>query len=145
MFDHVGGLGIGSSFGLLRSGGTLVSYGSAATKDDAGASQKPILLLMGRLLWWNLSPNSRQASFYNFWAGHRRRHAFCNRLRDDLTQVLELLSIGALVPQIGALVPQIAAELPLDQAAAALKLAESRTLIGKVILLPPALESGRYT
>ena len=36
----------------------------------------------------------------------------------------------------GTLVPQIAARLPLSDAAAALTLAESRTVTGKVILVP---------
>lgn len=130
VFDHVGGDGIRASFRLLARGGTLVSYGSAASKNEAGASQKPILLLVGRLMWWNAAPNSRRATFYNFWAGARRRRAFQSRLREDLTEVLKLLAEGALTPLV-------ATRMPLDQAAAALELAESRTTVGKVILVPP--------
>ena len=33
VFDHVGGPGINASWGLLAKGGTLVSYGSASTRD----------------------------------------------------------------------------------------------------------------
>ncbi|WP_049578769.1 medium chain dehydrogenase/reductase family protein [Streptomyces sp. SBT349] len=129
VFDHVGGAGIARSWRLLRRGGTLVSYGTAATKDDTGASQLPVLKLFGRLLLWNHLPNGRSAHFYNFWAGRRRLAAFRRRLSEDLTQVLRLLADGVLVPQV-------AARIPLADAASALTLAESRTVIGKVVLVP---------
>lgn len=129
VFDHVGGPGIQDSWRLLRRGGTLVSYGSAATKDDLGKSQLPVLALVGRLLVWNLLPNGRRAHFYNLWAGHRRPTRFYRRLRDDLTQVLERLAAGTLAPQV-------AARLPLVEAGRAMELAESHTVAGKVVLVP---------
>ncbi|HWS33039.1 MAG TPA: zinc-binding dehydrogenase [Actinoplanes sp.] len=49
-----------------------------------------------------------------------------------LTEVLGLLSAGVLTPQV-------AARIPLSQAATALTLAESRTVAGKVVLLPDAV------
>src|SRR3954471_12391945 len=88
VFDHVGGPGIVDSWRLLRRGGALVSYGTAATKDEEGDSRLPVLKLFGRLLVWHLLPNGRSARFYNFWAGLRRRDAFRARLREDLTTVL---------------------------------------------------------
>ena len=130
VFDHVGGPGLQDSWSLLRRGGTLVSYGSAATKDDAGKSQLPVLALFGRVLLWNLLPNGRRAHFYNFWAGRRLRPArFYRRLSDDLTQVLDRLAAGTLTAQV-------AARLPLVEAGRALALAESHTVAGKVVLLP---------
>lgn len=129
VFDHVGGPGIQDSWRLLRRGGTLVSYGTAATKDDAGQSQLPVLALAGRLMLWNVLPNGRRAHFYNFWAGRRRSTRFHRRLREDLTQVFERLAAGTLVPQV-------AARLPLAEAGRALALAESHTVAGKVVLLP---------
>uniref|UniRef100_UPI0020294AAD zinc-binding dehydrogenase n=1 Tax=Actinotalea sp. C106 TaxID=2908644 RepID=UPI0020294AAD len=129
VFDHVGGPGIVDSWALLRRGGTLVSYGSAATMDQVGSSQLPVLLLVGRLLLWNTLPNGRRAHFYNFWAGRRRPVRFYDRLREDLTQVLERLAAGALTPQV-------AARLPLVEAGRALALAESHTVAGKVVLVP---------
>jgi NADPH:quinone reductase-like Zn-dependent oxidoreductase len=131
VFDHVGGPGVVDSFRLLARGGTLVSYGSAATKDDAGNSRKPILTLFARLLVWDLAPNGRNASFFNIWAGRRRRDRFQARLRADLTAVFGLLEQGVLRPQV-------AARLPLDRAAEAMALAESGTVVGKVVLTPPA-------
>jgi NADPH:quinone reductase-like Zn-dependent oxidoreductase len=131
VFDHVGGGGLVESWRLLRRGGTLVSYGTAASKDEAGSSQLPVLRLFARLAVWNCLPNGRSAHFYNFWAGRRRLAAFRNRLGEDLSQVLRLVADGVLTPQI-------AAEFPLADAASALELAESRTVAGKVILVPGA-------
>ena len=130
VFDHVGGPGIADSWHLLAPGGTLVSYGTAATKDDEGASRLPVLKLIARLLAWDLGPNGKHASFFNVWAGRRRPARFRARLRDDLGQVFALLADGTLTAQV-------AARLPLDRAGEALRLAESRTVVGKVVLVPP--------
>lgn len=130
VFDHVGGPGLKESWRLLRRGGALVNYGSASTKDDAGDAKLPILKLFAQLLAWNFLPNGKSAHFYNFWAGRRRSPAaFRGRLAEDLTQVLRLVADGTLTPQI-------AARIPLTDAAAALALAESRTVLGKVVIVP---------
>ncbi|WP_327299193.1 MULTISPECIES: medium chain dehydrogenase/reductase family protein [unclassified Streptomyces] len=129
VFDHVGGDGVVDSFRLLAPGGTLVSYGTAATRDTPGSSRLPVLLLIGRLTLWNLLPNRRSAAFYNIWAGKRRAAEFRARTRSDLTQVLSLLADGSLTAAV-------AARLPLDRAAEALRLAESGTVAGKVVLTP---------
>jgi NADPH2:quinone reductase len=131
VFDHVGGPGIVDSWRLLRRGGALVSYGTAATKDAEGDSRLPVLTLIARLVAWNVLPNGRSATFYNFWAGRRRLGAFRDRLRDDLTSVLTLLADGVLSPQV-------AARFPLSEAGSALALAESRTVAGKVVIVPDA-------
>jgi NADPH:quinone reductase-like Zn-dependent oxidoreductase len=131
VFDHVGGPGITGSWRLLRRGGTLVSYGTAATKDEEGDSRLPVLMLIGRLVAWNLLPNGRSARFYNFWAGRRRVDAFRARLREDLTAVFRLLADGVLTAQV-------AARFPLSEAGSALAMAESRTVAGKVVIVPDA-------
>ncbi|MET9668409.1 medium chain dehydrogenase/reductase family protein [Streptomyces sp. NPDC006475] len=129
VFDHVGGAGLEESWRLLRRGGTLVSYGTAATKDESGNSRLPVLKSFARLAMWNHLPNGKSAHFYNFWAGKRRLDAFRARLSEDLTQVLRLLATGVLTPQI-------AAEFPLADAGSALALAESRTVAGKIVIIP---------
>jgi NADPH:quinone reductase-like Zn-dependent oxidoreductase len=129
VFDHVGGAGIVDSWRLVAKGGGLVSYGSAATRDVAGNARMPVLALFGRLLLWNVLPNGRRATFYNLWAGRRRRGAFQRRLREDLTNVFALLADGSLTAQV-------AARIPLQRAAEALRLAESGTVAGKVVLVP---------
>ncbi|WP_435241002.1 medium chain dehydrogenase/reductase family protein [Streptomyces cucumeris] len=133
VFDHVGGEGIIDSFRLLTRGGTLVSYGTAATRDVAGSSRMPVLKLFGRLLLWNLLPNGRGAHFYNLWAGRRRLDSYQARMRTDLGQVLALLSSGEFSAQV-------AARIPLSEAAKAMRLAESGTVTGKVVLVMGAEE-----
>ncbi|MFH9012745.1 medium chain dehydrogenase/reductase family protein [Streptomyces sp. NPDC017943] len=130
VFDHVGGRGIVDSWRLLAPGGTLVSYGSASTRDAEGSRQWPVLKLLGRVWLWNALPNRRRAYFYNVWAGRSlSRNRFRARLHADLTQVFAALERG----EVGA---HIAARLPLDRAADALRLAESGTVAGKVVLVP---------
>ncbi|MFE2348516.1 medium chain dehydrogenase/reductase family protein [Kitasatospora cineracea] len=130
VFDHVGGRSVLDSWRLLAPGGTLVAYGSAATRDDTGSKQWPVLKVLARTWWWNALPNGRRAHFYNIWAGRTLRPArFRARLRADLTTVLEALRRGELTAPI-------AARLPLTEAAQALRLAESGTVTGKVVLVP---------
>ena len=130
VFDHVGGSGIADSWRMLARGGTLVSYGTAATKDVPGNPQMPVLKLLGRLAVWNVLPNGRRATFFNLWKGHRfRRDRFRAELRSDLERVMALLAEGAITPQI-------AARYPLEQAAEALRFAEAGGNTGKVLLLP---------
>jgi NADPH2:quinone reductase len=129
VFDHVGGEGIVDSYRLLAPRGTLVSYGTAATRDVRGSSKAPVLKLFARLMLWNALPNGKGAHFYNIWAGRRRLDTFRATLRADLSQVLALLADGELVPQV-------AARVPLAEVAEAVRLAESGTVVGKVVLVP---------
>ncbi|MFF7134457.1 NADPH:quinone reductase-like Zn-dependent oxidoreductase [Streptomyces sp. SAI-126] len=130
VFDHVGGHGIVDSWRLLAPGGTLVSYGSAATRDAEGSKQWPVLKLLGRVWVWNALPNRRRAYFFNVWAGRAlARNRFRSRLRADLAQVFAAF-------QRGEVSARIAARLPLARAADALRLAESGTVAGKVVLNP---------
>jgi len=129
VFDHVGGPGINASWGLLAKGGTLVSYGSASTRDVPGNPALPVLKLIAKLQVWNALPNGRKATFFNLWAGHRfRRAQFRAQLREDLAQVFALVRDGVIEPQI-------AARYPLTEAADALRFAEAGGFTGKVLLI----------
>ncbi|MER5931732.1 medium chain dehydrogenase/reductase family protein [Streptomyces sp. NPDC002054] len=130
VFDHVGGRSVIDSWGLLAPGGTLVSYGSAATRDDSGSKQWPVLKILGRVWAWNALPNGRHAYFYNVWGGRAfGKDRFRARLRTDLGQVFEAMRRGDITARI-------AAQLPLSRAAEAMRLAESGTVSGKVVLTP---------
>jgi NADPH:quinone reductase-like Zn-dependent oxidoreductase len=130
VFDHVGGVGIIDSWRMLARGGTLVSYGTAATRDLPGNARLPVLKLLGRLTMWNLLPNGRSATFFNLWAGRARNvRRYRAELREDLSKVFALLSNGELTAQV-------ARTFPLAQAAEALRYAESGGIAGKVVLLP---------
>ncbi|MEV5352115.1 medium chain dehydrogenase/reductase family protein [Streptomyces sp. NPDC052693] len=130
VFDHVGGSGIVNSWRLLAPGGTLVSYGSASTRDAEGSKQWPVLKLLVRVWLWNALPNRRRARFFNIWAGRAlAKDRFRSRLRADLGQVFAAL-------QRGEVTARIAAQLPLTRVADAVRLAESGTVSGKVVLIP---------
>jgi NADPH:quinone reductase-like Zn-dependent oxidoreductase len=130
VFDHLGGPSCQRSFGLLRRGGTLVAYGTAAQLNDTDNLILTFMGLYARLGLWSLLPNGRRALFYNFWGGRRVRPAqFRKRLASDLTSVLSLLADGAIAPHV-------AARIPLREASRAMALAESRTVYGKVVLVP---------
>ncbi|WP_328583813.1 medium chain dehydrogenase/reductase family protein [Streptomyces sp. NBC_00370] len=130
VFDHVGGRSVVDSWGLLAPDGTLVSYGSASTRDDTGSKQWPVIKLLGRVWLWNALPNRRRAYFFNIWAGRSLgKDRFRARLRADLTQVFAALKRGDVTAQI-------AAQLPLTSVADAMRLAESGTVAGKIVLNP---------
>lgn len=129
-FDHLGLTSARTSFALLARGGTLVSYGTAAILGGSRSLVREFVELLGQVALWNLLPNTRRASFYNFWAGRSVAPAAARRrMAQDLTAVLRLLAQGAIVAQI-------AAQFPLNQASAAMELAESHTMRGKVVLVP---------
>ncbi|MFF6959216.1 zinc-binding dehydrogenase [Streptomyces sp. NPDC008317] len=128
VFDHVGGRGVVDSWRLLAPGGTLVSYGTASTLNDEGSKQWPVLKIIARVWVWNTLPNGRRAYFYNLWAGKAlAKDRFRARLRADLTEVFAAL-------QRGDVTARVAAQLPLARVAEAVRLAESGTVAGKVVL-----------
>lgn len=130
VFDNIGGAMTRVSYGLLAPRGTLVSYAIIDGVTGTGGLVLPFMQALGRLLLWNTLPNGHRAMFYNIWAGHKMRPArFRKHLEEDLGHVFALLADGTLKANI-------AARFPLEDAAAALALAESRTVSGKVILLP---------
>ncbi|MCF0063214.1 medium chain dehydrogenase/reductase family protein [Dyadobacter chenwenxiniae] len=128
VFDHVGGASFARSFGLLTKGGVLVCYAIASALNDTGNILIPFLKVLVQLGWWNILPNGRKAYFYNIWDG-KGSETFQIQLRETFTQLTTLLASGVLKPQI-------AARFPLAQITAAMKLAESRTAYGKVVLVP---------
>jgi NADPH:quinone reductase-like Zn-dependent oxidoreductase len=130
VFDHLGGPSFKRSFDLLAPGGTLVAYGFAAQRDGTTNPILTFLATYARLGLWTLQPNRRRARFYNFWAGSRTTPTrFRQRLASDLSEVLRLLAERALTAHV-------AARIPLHQASRAMALAESRTVLGKVVLIP---------
>lgn len=138
VFDHIGGVGIVDSWRMLGRGGTLVSYGTASTKDLPGNPRLPVLKLLLRLTVWKLLPNGRRTSFFNLWAGRRRPDRYWAEARDDLGHVLDLLARGEITAQV-------AARFPLGQAAAALRYAEAGGYTGKVIIVPDTGPAGTAT
>lgn len=130
VFDNVGGDTTRTAWTLLAPGGTLVSYAIIDAVAGTGSLWPPFLKAIGQTLWWSAMPNGKDATFYDLWSGHAlRKSRFRRHLEEDLGHVLALLADGALQPTI-------AARYPLTEVAAALTRAESRTLNGKVVLIP---------
>jgi len=126
VFDHLGISSVPRSWRLLAPGGTLVAYGNAANLNDPGSKQLPVLKVAARIWAWNALPNGRHACFYTVWPGSGPARELVRR---DLAQVLQAMADGHVSAQI-------AARFTLAQAADAIRLAESRTISGKVILTP---------
>jgi NADPH2:quinone reductase len=130
VFDHLGVESMRHSWTLLRRGGALVAYGTATELDSGRSIASVFLEVISQIVLWSALPNGRRASFYDFWGGKRfRPTAFRARQHQDLAAVLDLLAQGVITPAV-------AARFPLDEVGAAVELAESGTIRGKVILVP---------
>ena len=130
VFDNIGGAMTRTAWKLLAPTGTLVSYAIIAAVSGTGGLWSPFLKAIGQAMLWNALPNGKKATFYDLWSGHTLRPVrFRAHLEEDLGKVFQLLRAGTITANI-------AARFPLTEAAKALTLAESRTLNGKVILLP---------
>jgi NADPH:quinone reductase-like Zn-dependent oxidoreductase len=141
VFDHVGGDGLRASWQMLGRKGTLVSYGSASTRDDTGSAWTPILRNMGRALLWNLRPGGRWAHMFDVWGRSSlganrmlRPKRFRRELAEDLGRIFTLLAGGDIEAQV-------ARRFPLEQAGAALRLHESGTISGKIVLVPGMVDA----
>jgi NADPH2:quinone reductase len=132
VFDNIGGPSFERSFRQLAPGGTLVGYGTASQLDDTNNMILAFAGILTRFGLWTLQPNhGRRALFYNFWGGkHIRPERFRRHLAADLTSLTQLLAAGVITPYI-------ASRIPLPEASRAMRLADSRTAHGKVVLLPP--------
>ncbi len=130
VFDNVGGATTRTAWSLLGPGGALVCYAIIEAASGTGSLLFPFVKAIGRTLLWDALPNGRRASFYDLWSGHKTRPArFRRHLEEDLGHVFRLLADGSITANT-------AARFPLEDAAAAFALAETRTLNGKVVLLP---------
>ena len=123
VFDHVGGPGLVDSYGTLRRGGTLVTYGSASTLDNStGHWIKPYLPIFARVLRWSATPDGKKATFYYV----KRWPRF---FEEDLSTVFSLLADGKIEAHA-------TTRMPLEEAAEALELLASGQASGKVVLVP---------
>ncbi|UJR83253.1 zinc-binding dehydrogenase [Sandaracinus amylolyticus] len=143
VFDHVGGTSLRTSWAMLARRGTLVSYGSASTRDDRGSAWTPIIRNMLRALAWSFLPSLRRARVFDVWGRSSlganamlRPARFRRELREDLGQVFALLGAGTLRAQV-------AARYSLDDAGLALGRHERGDLIGKIVLVPELASTAR--
>lgn len=124
-FDPIGGRHLWRSYQTLSAGGILVAYGELSTT----GTERPawIDVWMHRelptLLRW--SPGGRSVRWYEVYPVNQE---YPEWYHEDLSYLMGLLAKGAIKPII-------AARLPLVEAARAHELLESRTIIGKIVLL----------
>jgi NADPH:quinone reductase-like Zn-dependent oxidoreductase len=132
VFDHVGGQSLKTSYRLLGRRGTLISYGSASTRDQTGSAWTPVLRNMLWAFWMNLKPGRRRVRSFDVWGRSElglSREAFFARYRRDLSEVLGRVARGELAATI-------AGTFPLARASEALRLHEAGTTVGKILLVP---------
>lgn len=128
--ENIGGDITRMGFGLLNRGGIVVTTSLINAAQGTGSMLIPFAKSLGQALLWTLLPNGKRATFYDLWSGHvLHPSTFRRHLEHDLTEVLTVLKAGKITANI-------AARFPLTEIVAAQQLAESRTLNGKVILLP---------
>ncbi|MDQ2718780.1 MAG: medium chain dehydrogenase/reductase family protein [Bacteroidota bacterium] len=128
IFDNIGGKSIDVLFSLLNKGATLVSYAIVSEIKGKKSMVLKFIVLLSKLLWLNILPNGRKTTFYNIWSGKGTKK-FRSQMQEDFKEVTALLAKRILKSQI-------AAKFPLTQIAKAMELAESRTVYGKVVLIP---------
>lgn len=121
-FDGIGGHNFARSFQCLRSGGTMVAYGTynaAIGKESGGMLSYGGLMLRGALT------RGKSASIYSI-APLKHKHP--DWFRADLAELLHLLEQGQIKPVISQ-------RLPLMEAAKAHDMLERRGIKGKLVLV----------
>jgi NADPH:quinone reductase-like Zn-dependent oxidoreductase len=97
-FDPIGGTHFWRSYSVLRNnGGRLVAYG----QNDALRGGKPNMVIgaigfLGGIILPKLRPDGRKTGFYNAWALEKSAP---QAYREDLTEVLDLLSADKIAPR----------------------------------------------
>lgn len=139
VFDHVGGESLRASFRMLAPGGTLVSYGAASSKGDTGSPWWPILRHTLQLALWNLRPG-RHTEMFDLWgrSDFDQNHALRpDRFRAGLARTFEALFA---LHASGQLQASVARTFPLRDAGAAIRAHEAGGFVGKLVLVPDALD-----
>jgi NADPH:quinone reductase-like Zn-dependent oxidoreductase len=103
VFDPIGGPHFWRSYSVLARGGRLVAYGqNDAMRDGKPSTFIGALGFLGGILLPKLRPDGRKTGFYNAWALEKSQpHAY----REDLTEVLDLLSADKIAPRSVRTVP----------------------------------------
>jgi NADPH:quinone reductase-like Zn-dependent oxidoreductase len=104
---------------VLRRGGLLVAYGGPQ-------SFARFLLLVAKLILYNLLPNGRSI------AGYGTHRLGTDLFKEDWMRMFEMLAGGEIVPVV-------ARTFPLLEAAKAYQLLESGRVLGNVVLVSPEL------
>jgi NADPH:quinone reductase-like Zn-dependent oxidoreductase len=116
VFDGIGGAYVKESFPLLRKGGTYVGYSNPL-------SISTMFKYIGKILSYQVFPNSRSARFYGTGLSRLNRKPFL----EDWSILFHLLEVGEISPII-------AEKFPLVHAADANRLLEGGQVVGNIVL-----------
>ena len=124
VFDPIGGAHFWRSYAVLNKGGRLVAYG----QNNALRNGKRNLAIgavgfLGGIALPNLKPDGKKTGFYNAWSLEKKQPA---AYREDLAEVLNLLSADKIAPRE-------VATLPLRDATEAFRRLE-QGVTGKLVL-----------
>ncbi len=122
-FDAVGGPSLGRSRAATKKGGTVVSYGISFAV-DGGLSRLGGFARHGRALATTKITPGAKVVLYDVTRGAKKDPA---AFRDDLGQLVALLSAGRIRPEVTA--------FPLAEAAEAQRRLEAREIVGKAVLV----------
>ena len=127
VFESIGGSNLFRSYRCLLRGGRVVFYGmTSALRMGRRFRLSTVSTLAYALgaLTLNVWPDGRAVRLYSI-QNRKRRHP--KEYRDDLTQVLQLLSRGEISPVVGR-------RFNLEEARAAHELLARKTFVGKIVL-----------
>jgi NADPH2:quinone reductase len=127
VFDGIGGIHLIRSLRTLHRGGRLVGYGLGSTASKGRQTRSAIAATSVAWLWafsYNLVPGYRRVNLYSIQMLKRRSPGW---FRDDLQQLLTLLSEGHIHPVV-------AERFPLTQAGRAHEVLAAGSTTGKLVL-----------
>jgi NADPH:quinone reductase-like Zn-dependent oxidoreductase len=128
VFDNIGGKSLDVSFGLLKKGGTMVSYALMSKTNSNTIRMMQFMYMVCKVLLLNILPNGKNTAFYYIWSG-KGTDKFRAKMKEDFASLMNLLLQNKLKPKI-------AATFPLAEISKAMYFSESRTAYGKVVLVP---------
>ncbi|MEO7978281.1 zinc-binding dehydrogenase [Flavobacterium sp.] len=128
VFDNIGGKSINVSFGILKKGGTLVSYALMSKTNSNIVRMTQFIYMLCKVMLLNILPNGKNTAFYYVWTG-KGTEKFRIKLKEDFASLMDLVLQNKLKPKI-------ASTFPLTEITKAMEFAESRNVFGKVVLVP---------
>jgi len=127
VFDGIGGTHLARSVRTLRRRGQVVAYGLGSTAANGRQTLRAIVTSSLAWLWafsFNLVPGYKSVKLYSIQMLKRRHPSW---FREDLEELLALLSDGRIRPLV-------AARFPLREAAKAQEMLAAGSTVGKLVL-----------
>jgi NADPH:quinone reductase-like Zn-dependent oxidoreductase len=124
-FDPIGGSHLWKSYRTLSASGNLIAYGELSTSGTDHPAWIDVWMHHALPILLRRIPGGRSVRWFEVYPVN---HNHPDWYHQDLTNLINLLAVGTIKPII-------AARLPLVEAGRAHEMLESRTVIGKIVLL----------